>query len=186
MNNLQTESEEPDPFEHRLQGIVRATCDKADWPLDRAITDVLRLVREHLGMDVVFIARLINELNVVTLADSVSPEMNLKGFSHPRAESFCQRVLDGRLPAVMPDVDLLRGTHDVPKSPVPVKSYMAAPVRLQDGSLYGLVCCVRAAICLDLQARDYTRLKMAAELIARLIDEAAGKSTNEAVGPVSS
>jgi GAF domain-containing protein len=179
MSKWPTELEATDPFEHQLLGVVRATSEGADGPLDHTITDILRLVREHLGMDVVFVARLVNDLNVITLADSVSEEMDLEGFSHPRAESFCQRVLDGRLPGVIPDVDLLRSTHDVPELPVPVGSYMAAPVHLQDGSLYGMLCCLSVKTSLALNARDHGRLEMSARLVAQLVDDAAGKSRNE-------
>jgi hypothetical protein len=185
MSNLQVELEVDDPFKQQLQGIVCATTDRADRPLDHTITDILRLVREDFGMDVVFVARLVNDLNVVTLADSVSEEMDIEGFSHPKAESFCQRVLDGRLPSVIPDVDLLRGTHEVPPTPVPVKSYMAAPVRLKDGSFYGMLCCASAEARSDISARDYKRLEMSARLVARLINEITGQLANEAAGPAS-
>jgi hypothetical protein len=70
-------------FERELLGVVCAISDTADWPLDRSITDILRLVREHLARDVVFVARLVNDLNVVTLADAISEEMNLEGFLIP-------------------------------------------------------------------------------------------------------
>lgn len=179
MSNLHPDLGASDPFEHELLGVVCATSDTADSPLDRSITDILRLVREHLAMDVVFVARMVNDLNVVTLADSVSDEMNLEGFSHPRAESLCQRVLDGRLPVVIPDLGKLRSTHDVPKLPVPVGSYMAAPVWLQDGSLYGMLCCVRVEASTDLHAIQYKRLEMSARMVARLVDEAAGRSSDQ-------
>lgn len=179
MSNLHPDLGASDPFEHELLGVVCATSDTADWPLDRSITDILRLVREHLAMDVVFVARLVNDLNVVTLADAISEEMNLEGFSHPRAESLCQRVLDGRLPGVTPDLDSLRSTHDVPNLPVPVGSYMAAPVRLQDGSLYGMLCCLRIEASTDLHASQYKRLEMSARMVARLVDDAAGRSSDQ-------
>jgi hypothetical protein len=172
MSNLHPDFGASDPFEHELLGVVCATSDTADSPLDRSITDILRLVREHLAMDVVFVARMVNDLNVVTLAD----EMNLEGFSHPRAESLCQRVLDGRLPVVIPDLGKLRSTHDVPNLPVPVGSYMAAPVQLQDGSLYGMLCCLRIEASTDLHASQYKRLEMSARMVARLVDDAAGRS----------
>lgn len=127
-------------------------------------------------MDVVFVARLVSDLNIVTLADSVSEELNIGGFSRPRAESFCQSVLNRRLPSVIPDVELLRNTHDVPDSPVPLRSYMAAPVLLQDGSLYGMLCFLNGQACLTRDSRDYKRLDMSARLVAQLIDKAAGNA----------
>jgi GAF domain-containing protein len=158
-----------------LQGMTRATSEEADAPLDGSITAVLRLVREHLAMDVVFVAHYAGDLNVFTYADSGTVGMEIEGLSQERTASFCQRVLDGRLPRVMPDVTQLRHTHDVPEAPLPIGAYMAAPVHLQDGSLYGTLCCFSFEPSPDLNERHYRRLKIAARMTARLIDEAAGR-----------
>jgi GAF domain-containing protein len=158
-------------------GLTRATSEESDAPLDDSITTVLRLVREHLAMDVVFVAHYAGDLNVFTHADSSDEGTEIKGMSQARTASFCQRVLDGRLPSVMPDVPSLRPTHDVPEAPLPIGAYMAAPVHLQDGSLYGTLCCLSFEPCSDLNERHYRRLKIAARLTARLIDEAAGRLT---------
>jgi hypothetical protein len=99
----------------------------------------------------------------------------MEGFAQWRAESFCQRVLDGRLPRVMPDVPRLRRSHDIPDAPVPVGPYMAAPVRLQNGSLDATLCCFNFEPGPDLNERYYRRLKIAARLTAQLIDESAGR-----------
>jgi hypothetical protein len=117
------------------------------------------------------------DLNVFTHADCSVEGMEIKGLSQARTASFCQRVLDGRPPSVMPDVPSLRPTHDVPDAPLPIGAYMAAPVHLQDGSLYGTLCCLSFEPCPDLKERHYRRLKIAARLTARLIDEAAGRLT---------
>jgi GAF domain-containing protein len=165
-----------------LQGMTLATSEEADASLDDSITAVLRLVREHLAMDVVFVAHYAGDLNVFTHADSGTAGVELVGVSQARTESFCQRVLDGRLPRVMPDVPELRQTHDVPEAPLPIGAYMATPVHLQDGSLYGTLCCFSFEPSPGLNERHYRRLKIAARLTARLIDEAAGRVAVVTVG----
>jgi GAF domain-containing protein len=157
-----------------LQGMTVATSEEADAPLDDSITAVLRLVREHLAMDVVFVAHYAGDLNVFTYADSGTAGVEIVGVSQAQTESFCQRVLDGRLPRVMPDVLELRQIYDAPAAPVPIGAYMATPVHLQDGSLYGTLCCFSFEPSPDLNERHYRRLKIAAQLTARLI-EAAGR-----------
>jgi hypothetical protein len=52
---------------------------------------------------------------------------------------------------------------------------MAAPVGLQDGSLYGTLCCFNFEPSPSLSERHYRRLKIAARLTARLMDEATGR-----------
>ena len=169
---------EADAFEDDLQNIVLATPDATDPLLDPGVTGILRLVREHLAMDVVFIAQYVGQLNIFKRVEAAPDHMALEGMSQPRAESFCQRVLDGRLPAVMPDVPALRGTHDVPEAPLPIGAYMAAAVQLQDGTIYGTLCCFSLTAQPELGARDYKRLQMSARLTARLIDESQGRITS--------
>ena len=159
----------------QMPKIVRAAPVKADSPIDRRIAKVLQLVREHLAMDVIFVAHYEDDINVVTYADSGPGAPDMKSFSQPRAESFCQRVLDGRLPRVIPDAPELRHSVDVPSAPVPIGAYMAAPVVLQDETLYGTLCCFSTEPNPTLDARHYKRLEIAARLTARLIDEASGK-----------
>jgi GAF domain-containing protein len=167
----------PDASNNAAQGMTRATSEASDASLDSSITSILRLVREHLAMDVVFVAHYAGDLNVFTHADTASAEVEIKGLSEARTASFCQRVLDGRLPSVIPDVPSLRPTHDVPNAPLPIGAYMAAPVLLQDGSLYGTLCCFSFEPRPDLNNRHHRRLRIAARLTARLIDEAAGRLT---------
>jgi len=166
-----------DAFQHHLQAVVMATSDRADPMLDPAVAGILRLVREHLQMDVVFIAEYLEAHNVFRSVQAAPAFRAYEGQSQPRADSFCQRVLDGRLPAVIQDVAALRKTHDVPDSPLPIGAYMAAPVRLADGTIYGTLCCFTFEARAELGERDYKRLQMSARLTARLIDESHGRAT---------
>lgn len=140
--------------------------------LDRSINDILRVIREDLVMDITFITQHRGDDLMVTHATFEPGGVRLQGMSHPRHQSLCQRVLEGRLPAVMPDVDALRSTHDVPVTALPVKSYMAAPVRLRDGTLYGMLCSLNAAVTRELDQRHYQRMQLSARQIARLVNQA--------------
>jgi len=177
MTTLHTADGAADAFHHDLRDLVVATPDGADPMLDPAVAGILRLVREHLQMDVVFIAEYLEARNVFRSVQAAPEFRAYEGQSQPRADSFCQRVLDGRLPAVIPDVAALRKTHDVPDSPLPIGAYMAAPVRLADGTVYGTLCCFTFEARAELGERDYKRLQMSARLTARLIDEAHGRVT---------
>lgn len=140
--------------------------------LDRSINDILRVIREDLAMDVTFVTQQAGDDSLITHSTSESGGVRLQGMSHPRHQSLCQRVLDGQLPAVMPDVEALRSTHDVPVATVAVGAYMATPVRLRDGTLYGMLCCLNAAVTRDMDQRQYQRLQMSAQQIARLVNHA--------------
>lgn len=139
--------------------------------LDRSIEDILRIVRNDLVMDIAFVTQQAGDDVVVSHSTPGPDGMRLQGMSHPGHQSLCQRVLDGRLPAVMPDVEALRSTHDVPVLPMTIGAYMATPVWLNNGTLYGMLCCLNVAVSRAMDQRHYLRLQMSARQIARLVNE---------------
>ncbi|RZI60071.1 MAG: hypothetical protein EOP14_02735, partial [Pseudomonas sp.] len=153
--------------------LVAQTLTKS---LDRSIEDILRVVRDDLAMDITFVTKHAGDDVVVSHSTPGPSDMRMQGRSHPKHQSLCQRVLDGRLPAVMPDVEALRLTHDVPELPVVVGAYMATPVWLSNGALYGMLCCLNASASRELDQRHYTRLQLSARQIARLINETGDSS----------
>lgn len=140
--------------------------------LSCSIADVLRLIREDLVMDMVLITTHIGDEVVVSHAVTAPKIANIEGLSHPKELSICQRVLEGRLPPVIPDIVALKQTHEVPLTPIVPAAFMAAPVVLGNGKRYGVLCCLRSTPMLELDERHFRRLQMAAQHIARLVDEA--------------
>ena len=80
--------------------VIRVQPEAGTLSLDRAISAILALMREELVMDIVFISRLAGEDVVIAHAPLDTDEAGLRELTHHRDHSFCQRVLDGRLPAV--------------------------------------------------------------------------------------
>ena len=58
-------------------------------------------------MDMVLVTLHIGDQVVVNHAAAVLGDSNIKGLSHPKELSICQRVLEGRLPAAIPDLAAL-------------------------------------------------------------------------------
>jgi hypothetical protein len=143
--------------------------------LDHSIVDILALMRVELAMDIVFVSKAVGDVVMATHATSNPGEAGIQGMSLPKEHSLCQRVLDGRLPAIIPDIAALRMTHEVPIAPVASGAYMAAPVWLRSGTLYGTLCCLSWATSPELGQRHYERLQMSARQIARLVNEAGEK-----------
>ena len=66
-----------------------------------------------------------------------------EGQSFPLDESYCKRVLDGRIPQVVPDARREDATKDLRvTSEADMGSYCAVALVLSDGRLYGTLCCV--------------------------------------------
>lgn len=161
-----------DLFQHNLPIGSKTSVLQRNELLDRSIANVLEMIREVLDMDLVFVSRRACDVAVISHVSAKPGEASVQGTMQPLNKSFCQRVLEGRLPAVVPDVPTLRATHDVPATPIPPGAYLTTPVWLQDGTLYGLLCCLRRTVSPDLNQVHHQRLQMSARQIARLIDEA--------------
>lgn len=157
------------------QSLGLAAAVEEDAPaehIDRAVHEVLRLMREHLEMDVAFVSRLHGGRRYfVTVDTRKGAEVIVTGESAPADESFCQRVIDGRLPQCVQDVRLLPDAAMLPRTVFPIGSHLSTPVVLGDGCVYGTLCCFSFEAVRPLVERDLKRLRMAASLTARLIDQ---------------
>ena len=109
-----------------------------------AIEDMLRGVREALQMDVAFISEFSEDRLVFRVVEGDAESFGWReGEGFPIDESYCKRVLDGRIPQVVPDAKNEDATKDLRvTSEADIGSYCAVPLLLSDGRLYGTLCCV--------------------------------------------
>lgn len=156
----------------KLRRRVLTSSEQRTESLDRSIVSILNVMREQLLMDIVLVTKQAGDRVVITHSSNSVDDTSIQGLSLPKNQTLCQRVLDGHLPAVMPDVEMMRLTHDLPDTPVHVGAYMAAPVWLQNGDLYGTLCCLSNNSSPELDQLKYQRLQMSARQIARLVNEA--------------
>lgn len=136
------------------------------------IQRILDSVRTHLGMDVAFASEITGGRRVFrhVSAASEAPQIPV-GASDPLEETYCQRVVDGRLPQII---------HDAVKEPeaaalpvtaaLPVGAHLAVPLRLSDGRLYGTFCCFSSNADPSLNRRDLAMLQAFADLAAAEIE----------------
>jgi GAF domain-containing protein len=108
------------------------------------IEDMLRDVREAFRMDVAFVSKFdADELVFRKLEGDAGSFGWREGDSFPLDESYCKRVLDGRVPRVVPDAKREEATRDLRvTSEADMGCYCAVPLVLSDGRLYGTLCCV--------------------------------------------
>jgi EAL domain-containing protein (putative c-di-GMP-specific phosphodiesterase class I) len=104
---------------------------------------LLRALRTHFQMDAAFVSRFEDGHRVFTYVDEAPQTQLLRpGDSDPLEESYCQRVVDGRLPQVIQDAQDLPAARELPvTAALPVGAHLSVPIRLQDGSVYGTLCC---------------------------------------------
>ncbi|RYF35383.1 MAG: GAF domain-containing protein [Comamonadaceae bacterium] len=168
-----TSPRSPDPSSTELHVATSEGARRLDGPIGR----LLHLIREELEMDVAFVSEFVDGQRVLRHVD-VGPgaEIVVPGLSHPLEDTLCQRVLDGRMPQVVPDLPELRKTIDLPEMPIAIGAHLSVPVQRQDGRVYGMLCCFSFDPDPSVGERHLKRLEMSARLAARLLDEAAGTS----------
>ena len=162
-----------DDFDRQLTRLAVATADQSDPEIDSSVNEVLRLVRDHLQMDVAFVSHLHGGRRSF---DYVQPDDGKQviaaGGSDPVETGFCQRVIDGRQPQLVRDVRKLPDFSDLPPTPFPIGAHLSTPIVLASGAVYGTLCCFSFAPTEALAERDLKRLQMAARMVAGQIDKA--------------
>lgn len=144
--------------------------------IERSIRSLLRVVREQLQLEVVFVGECVDGTRVFRHISSKTDEAIIQtGQFHPLDETICQRILDGRMRSLVPDVTLVRAANGLPGYYDGVGAHIGVPVRFSDGSLYGVLCGFSFERRPELSERDVRRLEMAAKAAARLLAQAEGR-----------
>ena len=163
---------QPDDLEVQITELLVATADGSDALIDHNVTDVLRLLRQHLKMDVVFISEFVDGQRVFRRVETRAERPLIEeGQGDALEQSFCQRVVDGRLPPLVHDVPSLPNFADLPATPFRVGAHLSTPIVLNDGRVYGTLCCFSEAANPTLTRQDLRKLELSAKLTAQKIDE---------------
>jgi hypothetical protein len=163
---------DPDDLQVRVAELLVATADNSDAELDGCIRDVLKLLREKMKMDVVFVSEFTGGERVFRQVEQGEPALLAEGGSDPLEESWCQRVVDGRLPGFIADARPLQARGLAPETPFSIGTHISTPVVLPDGSVYGTLCCFSFHPQGDASPADLKRLRYTAELTGKRLDEA--------------
>jgi GAF domain-containing protein len=158
-----------DALSVKISELLVATADGADELVDKAVPQVLKLLRLCTHMDVVFVSEFADGQRVFRYVDSEGDVVK-PGWTDPIEKSWCQRVVDGRLPEYIPDTAKLPPDADIPSTVVPRGTHLSAPIVLSDGRVYGTLCAFSFGINREVTERDMRRLKFTAELTARKLE----------------
>ena len=173
----------PDAFEVKVSELLVATPEGADALIDQSVPEVLRLLREHLKMDVVFVSEFVDGRRVFRRVETAPAGQRVieVGQSSPLEESFCQRVVDGRLPRLVRDLAQEPVLPELPPTDFPIGAHLSTPIVLNDGRIYGTLCCFSFAPNEALTQRDLKKLELSAQLAARRINERNARQADQAM-----
>ena len=139
---------------------------------EEVVERTLSAAREHLGMDVAFVAQFSGDrLAFRSLAGDA------RSFGFERGEgislygSYCRRLVDGRIPGVIPDA---RGDGRVKDLEVTrdsdIGAYVGVPLRFSDGQVYGTFCCLSHSPDPSLRERDAGFVRVLARLVSEQLE----------------
>lgn len=155
-----------------LTDLLLESIGESDTSRRESVPKLLNAIRHHLQMDVAFVSefangrRIFREVDPLLLSNPVQPDAG-----GPLEESYCQRVVDGRLPELIQDA---RQNPEAASLPVthalPVGAHLSVPIRLADGSIYGTFCCFSYTPDQTLDQRDLNMMRVFADVAAQLIE----------------
>ncbi len=161
----------PDALEVSVSDLLIATADYSDQLIDDNVRNVLQDLRKHLDMDVIFFSEIRDGKRMFRHVDTKAGcEVIATGGGSPLEASFCQCVLDGRLPRLVHDAARHTQSAGLPPTPFPVGAHLSTPIVLADGSIYGTLCCFSMAADPRLTEKDLQKLECVARVAARRID----------------
>jgi len=123
-------------------------------------------------MDVAFLSEFTDGQRVFRHVDSSLENQPVKvGGADPLEASYCQRVVDGRLPELIQDATAVPAAMELPVTrALPVGAHLSVPIKLKDGSVYGTFCCFSFTPDLSLNQRDLGMMRVFADLAADVIE----------------
>lgn len=149
--------------------VVSSTTSLAH--LDR-VDAVLEVARTRLGMDAAYLSRLDGDTWVIRNAATAPDLPPITGLAAERALSYCQRMVDGRLPHVVRDTRQHDLTRDLPVTEdLGVGAWMGVPVHRLDGTLYGTLCVLARHNDPTMSEHELSVLEVLAPVIAELVDD---------------
>jgi GAF domain-containing protein len=174
-----------DALQVKVAEMLVATADEADYLIDGSVPEVLRLLRERMKMDVVFVSEFTNGERVFRCVDEAPGQPLLSvGASDPLEESWCQRVVDGRMPELVADVPAAQRRGEVPNHAIAIGTHLSTPIVLDDGEVYGTLCCFSFGVNPGVTQQDVRTLRYTAQLTAQKIDKARRRKAELELVPI--
>lgn len=159
--------------ERKSDGFAVATADWADEERLAALSRLLHRIRGAFGMDVVFVSQFAEGRRYFRFveADPGAKDIVQVGASDPLEESYCQRVVDGRLPEAIPDAQDNPAAAALPVTKaIGLGAHLSVPIHLSDGELFGTLCCFSRTAQPSLGSKEAVALRELARFVATAIE----------------
>jgi len=136
------------------------------------VTQMLRTVRKHLGMDVAFISHFRESDRVLEHVDADGAAPIYEGQVIPLEDGYCLKIVRGELPQLIADTSLVPAAMALPETrAIPIGAHLSVPIELSAGEIYGTLCCFSREPNSTLCDRDLRMMRALGEVLASRIDE---------------
>lgn len=132
------------------------------------VNRALQAVRSHLGLQVAYVSEFVGNDSVFRVVDAPGLEDLAKvGDVHSLEDVYCRHILEGRIPELMPDTSAVPAAAAMPiTAAIPIGAHVSVPVRLSNGDIYGMFCCLGPMADPSLNHRDLGMMRAFADLAA--------------------
>lgn len=153
--------------------LLDAPVESTDRPLDKLMSELLPSVRKLLGMEVAFVSEFYEGRRVFRYVDAQASFQPIAvGGSDPLEDSYCQRVVDGRLPELIQDATGLPEALKLPATlALPVGAHLSVPIKFSNGRVFGTFCCFSRQADSTLGSRDLATMRFFAETVSKVLEE---------------
>jgi EAL domain-containing protein (putative c-di-GMP-specific phosphodiesterase class I) len=157
-----------------MEDIRQAIAQTEDRSPDEVIRRALTTVRKHLGMDVAYLSEFVDGQSVFRAVDAAAtPAPVNPGDSISLDDVYCRHIIEGRLPRLIPDTASEPLAVSLPiTQAVPIGSHVSVPIRREDGSVYGMFCCLSKRANPSLNDRDLEVMETFAHLSGEQVNTA--------------
>ncbi|SIQ30577.1 EAL domain, c-di-GMP-specific phosphodiesterase class I (or its enzymatically inactive variant) [Rhizobium sp. RU35A] len=120
-----------------------ASATPLSTPVAANINIILDMIRSYLGMDVAFLAEFSGAARLFRGVSTATDNPPIRaGDIHPLGAGYCQKVVHRALPELIPDTAEVPLAATIPETAsIPIGAHLSVPVRLNDGHVYGTLCC---------------------------------------------
>jgi GAF domain-containing protein len=160
-----------------LERLIALSAEKPTWRIRHS----LDLARELLGVEFSYITEFRGDEQLIqgVSGDRISFDMN-PGDGYPLDGSYCQRMVSGKIPNVVPDAAANPEVRDLAMTKMSkIGAYVGVPVYLYEEKPYGTLCAVSHTAHPGLGPRDVRMMELLSLIITGALEEQRTERENQ-------
>lgn len=135
---------------------------------DTLVQRVVQAAREHLGMELSFVAEFTGDQMTFRHVSAAGATGVVEGLAVPLDQTLCQGIQELRAPLVLPNTGADERFREVANAAL-MRAYVGVPIVLDDGRLYGTLCCASSRTGQGFTDGEVRFLRVLASIVGSLV-----------------